>query len=277
MASLIEKVQILLAADLNRLVDRALQSNEPALFQHHIRELQTMQEELGAQLVSVRAGITAMRRRSDEAQALAVKQDGEVDALLRLGVQEDALAAQDRLNATRSRAATLTAQVDNLEAQYAELIETKARLDARITALQQQEPEVSSLVGTARAQMLADQAGARLDDLEAGPAAHDADTARVVDSIRQRLAQAEARVQDLESHALAHGETPEVLKRKELEGQLEARKARLGMAEPPAPPAPVAVAEGGPALAPEPGPEAPPDQDPRKGAPGPEAGTEGPA
>ncbi len=267
MASLLEKVQTLLAADLNRLVDRALQSNQPALFQQHIRELQIMQEELAGQLADARAGITAMRRRSDEAQALAVQQDGEVDALLRLGLQEDALSAQDRLNNTRLRAASLTEQVDRLEAQYNELVATKARLDARITALVQQEPEVTSLVGAAHAQMLADQAGARLDDLEAGPAAHDADTARVVNSIRERLAKAEARVQDLEQHAMAHGETPEVLKRKELESQLEARKARLGMAEPA--PALDATSEAGPDVKPETGPEEPPAPVP-PASPGPE-------
>jgi hypothetical protein len=34
---------------------------------------------------------------------------------------------------------------------------------------------------------------------------------------------------ELQQRALEHGETPEVLKRKELEAQLEERKARLGL------------------------------------------------
>ena len=51
----------------------------------------------------------------------------------------------------------------------------------------------------------------------------------MVNSIRSRLAEAEAQIRELEQHGLAHGETPEVLKRKELESQLEARKARLGL------------------------------------------------
>lgn len=57
----------------------------------------------------------------------------------------------------------------------------------------------------------------------------DPDVARVVGSIRSRLTEAESQIQVLEERALAHGETPEVLKRMELENQLEARKARLGM------------------------------------------------
>ena len=56
---------------------------------------------------------------------------------------------------------------------------------------------------------------------------------------------AESQLSELEQRSLAQGETPEVLKRKELEDQLEARKARLGLAEPPVP----AVAP--PATAPE--------------------------
>lgn len=118
MASLIEKIQILLSADLNRVVDRALQSNESAVFQHHIRELQSLQAELASQLAALQAEVTEMRRRSDEQQALVVKQDQEVDSLLRMGLQEDALAAQDRLNQARSTAAQLTGQVDRLEARY---------------------------------------------------------------------------------------------------------------------------------------------------------------
>ncbi len=240
MASLLEKVQTLLAADLNRLVDRALQSNEPAVFQHHIRELQILQAQLDDQLAGLRADITGVRRRSDEAQALVVKQDHEVDELLRLNLHEDALAAQDRLNQSRSRAAQLTGQADRLEAQYAELVETKARLDARIEALQMSEPEVQGLAKAKQAEELADQAGARMEDLAAAPEARDADVTRVVNSIRERLARAEAQLGQLEQRSLAHGETPDVLKRKELEDQLEARKARLGMAEPPAPTPPAA-------------------------------------
>jgi hypothetical protein len=235
MASLLDKVQTLLSADLNRLVDRALQSNEPAVFQHHIRELQVMQVELEDQLTGLRASITDLRRRSDEAQALVVKQDQEVDDLLRMGLQEDAIAAQDRLNGSRSRAAQLTGQVDRLEGQYRELVDTKTRLDARIEALQLSEPEVRGLAGARRAEDLADQAGAKLDNLADAPTARDADVTRVVGSIRDRLARAEAQLGQLEQRSLAHGETPEVLKRKELEDQLEARKARLGLAEPPAP------------------------------------------
>lgn len=235
MASLLEKVQILLSADLNRLVDRALQSNETAVFQGHIRELQTLQEQLNEQLTTLQAELTGMRRRNEEQQALVVQQDQEVDALVRMGLQEDALAAQDRLNQSRAAAAALTAQVEKFESQYRELADTKARLDARITALVHSEPEVSGLVEVARARRLGEQADARLDDLAGAAVPHDADTARTVGSIRNRLAKAEAQIQALEQRALQHGETPDVLKRKELEDQIAARKARLGLAEPPAP------------------------------------------
>jgi len=226
MASLLEKIQTLVSADLNRLVDRALQSNEAAVFQQHIRELQTLQEQLSDQLARLRAEITQMHRRSDEQQALVVKQDQEVDQLLQAGLHEDALAAQDRLNQTRLAAARLTEQVDRLEAEYAQMVEAQAQLEARVTALQQSEPEVDGLVGLARAKQLTAAAMASLDDL-AGTG--DPDVARVVESIRGRLAEAEAQIHELEQRGITRGETPEVLKRKELEAQLEARKSRLGL------------------------------------------------
>jgi phage shock protein A len=226
MASLLEKIQTLVAADLNGLVDRALKSNEPALFQHHLRELQTMQEQLEGQLVALRAEITQMRRRSDEQQAIVVKQDLEVDQLLQAGLQEDALAAQERLNTSRLLAGKLAGKVDRLESEYTQLAETKAQLDGRILALRHSEPEVEGLVGLARARDLTAAAGQTLEDL-AGSG--DPDVARVVGAIRSRLAEAEAQIAALEQRGLARGETPEVLKRKELESQLEARKARLGL------------------------------------------------
>ncbi len=227
MASLIEKIRVLVAADLNRLVDSALQSNEVAVFQHHVRELQTLQEQLDHRVVALRADIVQLRRHSDEQQALLAQQDSEVDQLVQAGLQNEALAAQDRLNQSRLAAAHLTAQVEKMEGEYNQLAEVRAQLAARVTALQQRAPEVDSLVGLARAQEIAAAGTAQsLDDL-AG--AGDPDVARIVNSIRGRLAEAEAQIAELEQRGLAHGETPEVLKRMELESQLEARKARLGL------------------------------------------------
>jgi phage shock protein A len=227
MASLLEKIQTLVSADLNRLLDRGISStNEEAMYQHHIRELQSLQEQLGSQLVSLRAELTQMRKRSDEQQALVAKQDAEVDQLLQAGLQEDALAAQDRLNANRLAAATAAERVERLEAEYAQMEEAKKALDVRIQTLVANEPAVRSMMGLARAKQLTAAARESLDDLEGSG---DPDAERVVGAIRTRLAEAEAQLEQLEQRGLARGETPEVLKRKELEAQLEARKARLGL------------------------------------------------
>jgi phage shock protein A len=226
MASLLDKIQMLITTDLNRLADRALRSNETAVFQHHIRELQQSQEQLEGQMARVRAEVAEMRRRNEDAQALVVKQDQEVDALLQAGLQEDALAAQERLNVSRLAAGRLAEQLERLETEYARLAETKAQLDARIQGLVQSAPEVDGLVGLARAKELTAAASQSLENLEG---TGDPDTARVVNSIRSRLAEAESQIAELEKRGLQHGETPEVLKRKELEDQLAARKARLGL------------------------------------------------
>ena len=227
MASLLDKIQTLVSADINRLVDRGLgATNQEAMYRHHVRELQTMQEQLNSQMISLRAEITQMHRRSEEQQALATQQDAEVDRLLQAGLQEDALAAQDRLNQSRLNAGMAAERVERLESEYAQLAEAKAQLDTRIDTLVRSEPEVRSMLGLARAKQLTAAARASLDDLEG---VGDPDAARVVGDIRTRLAEAEAQLQELEQRGLARGETPEVLKRKELEAQLEARKARLGL------------------------------------------------
>ena len=227
MASLLDKIQTLVSADLNRMVDRGLSgTNQEALYQHHIRELQTLQEQLSNQLVSLRAELNQIRKRNEEQQALVAQQDAEVDKLLQMGQQDEALAAQDRLNATRMVAASSAERVERLEAEYKQMSETKAQLDARIDTLIRNEPEVRSMLGLARAKQLTAAARQSLDDLSG---VGDPDAERVVGAIRTRLAEAEAQLQELEQRGLAHGETPDVLKRKELEAQLEARKARLGL------------------------------------------------
>ena len=105
MASLLDKIHTLVSADLNRLADRALgATNQEAMYRHHVRELQTMQEQLSSQMVSLRAELMPMQRRMEEQQALVAQQDAEVDRLLQEGLQEDALAAQDRLNQNRLNA-----------------------------------------------------------------------------------------------------------------------------------------------------------------------------
>jgi phage shock protein A len=227
MASLLDKIQTLVSADLNRLLDRGLSgTSQEAMVQHHIRELQTLQEQLSNQVVSLTAELAGMRRRSDEQQAIVAQQDGEVDRLLQEGLHEDALAAQDRLNANRTLASTALERVERLEAELSQLTEAKAQLDTRIETLIRSEPEVRAMLGLARAKQLTAAARESLDDLEG---AGDPDAARVVGAIRTRLAEAEAQLAELEQRGLARGETPEVLKRKELEAQLEARKARLGL------------------------------------------------
>ena len=226
MASFLEKVQTLISADLNRWTDRALRSNEPALFQHQIRELQKTQEQVNDQLISARVELNKMRKRSEEQQALVVKQDAEVDQLLQAGLHEDAIAAQDRVNTSRMAAGQLSEQVERLETEYASMVEAKAQLDARIAIMIQSEPRVTGMMGLTRAKELTAQAIRTLDDLEG---VGDPDVADTVGTVRTRLAEAEAQLAMLEQSALARGETPEVLKRKELEAQIEARKARLGL------------------------------------------------
>ncbi len=226
MTSLLEKIQTLIAADLNQLVDSATRASEPAMFRQHLRDLQQMQEQLTDQMLNLRAQITQMRRKSDEQQAIVTKQDLEVDQLLQAGQEGEALAAQDRLNQNRLLASQMLEKVERLEAAYEKLAETKAQLDTRLLVLKQSEPEVEGLASARKGKAAAEAADQRMEDM-AGTG--DADVDRVVSSIRNRLDVAEAQLSALEQSALARGETPDVLKRKELEAQLEARKARLGL------------------------------------------------
>ena len=140
MASFLEKVQTLISADLNRWSIARCGRTSRRSSSITSASCRRLQEQLNDQLVSARVELNKMRQRSDEQQALVVKQDAEVDQLLQAGLQEDALAAQDRLNKSRMAAAQLSEQVERLETEYASMVEAKAQLDARIAIMIQSEP-----------------------------------------------------------------------------------------------------------------------------------------
>ena len=138
MASLLDKVKPLISADLNRWTDRALRSNEPALLQHQIRELQKTQEQVNDRLMTRGSSSTSCASAARSSKRLWSSRTPEVDQLLQAGLHEDAIAAQDHVNTSRMAAGQLSEQVERLETEYASMVEAKAQL-ARIAIMIQSE------------------------------------------------------------------------------------------------------------------------------------------
>lgn len=226
MASLLEKVNILIKANLHYMADQALKANSVAVVNQYIREIENNLEDLNDAVATVGGQVKTIRRKRDEYQAKATTLDHNIDVFLTEGNEALAVAAQAKLNSTQRTVENYDQQLDQLEREYEALRSAKLKLEAKLATTKQEKDELQALMDLARAKEISNKAMRSLDDL-AG--AGDADVARVADAVRARLDKASA-----ESEMLASSldkQMDDVLERGEIDAALMERKRRLGLAE----------------------------------------------
>jgi phage shock protein A len=224
MASLLEKVQTLVSANLHYLVDQALKQNSIAVINQYIREVEDNLEDLSEATATVGGQVKTLRRKHEEYQARAAELDRNIDLFLQEGRDDLARAAQSKLNSTQRLVETYAQQLEQMEREYQSLRDARLKLEAKLTTIKQEREHLEALLELAKSKEITVKAIKSLDDL-AGVG--DADVARIADSIRARLdrasAESEMRAASLDK------QMDEVLDRSELDAQLAARKARLGL------------------------------------------------
>ena len=224
MASLLEKVQTLVSANLHYLVDQALKQNSIAVINQYIREVEDNLEDLSEATATVGGQVKTLRRKHEEYQARAAELDRNIDLFLQEGRDDLAAAAQSKLNSTQRLVETYAQQLEQMEREYQSLRDARLKLEAKLTTIKQEREHLEALLELAKSKEITVKAIKSLDDL-AGVG--DADVARIADSIRARLdrasAESEMRAASLDK------QMDEVLDRSELDAQLAARKARLGL------------------------------------------------
>jgi phage shock protein A len=226
MASLLEKVNILIKANLHYMADQALKANSVAVVNQYIREIENNLEDLNDAVATVGGQVMTIRRKRDEYQAKAATLDRNIDLFLTEGNESLAVAAQAKLNSTQRTVENYDQQLGQLEREYDALRSAKVKLEAKLATTKQEKDELQALMDLARAKEISNKAMRSLDDL-AG--AGDADVARVADAVRARLDKASA-----ESEMLASSldkQMDDVLERGEIDAALIERKRRLGLAE----------------------------------------------
>lgn len=224
MASLFEKVQTLISANLHAMVDKALEANSVAVMDEYIRQAEDNLEKLEDTVVTVGGNVKTLKRKWQQYQSEADKLDKSIDTLLLQGKKDLAAAAQARLNSTRRIAEDYQAQYHEQQKQYEQLVSARHKLEAKLTTIRQEREHLQALLELAKSKEVAVQAIKSLDDL-AGVG--DADIARIGESIRARLdratAQGEMYAGRLET------QMDEVLEQSEIDVQLAERMRRLGM------------------------------------------------
>lgn len=224
MASLIDKVQTLISANLHAMVDKALESNSVAVMDEYIRQAEDNLEKLEDAVVTVGGTVKTLKRKYEQHQAEAEKIDRSIDTLLLQGKKELAAAAQSRLNSSQRIAADYQGQWAEQQKQYEQLLSARRKLEAKLTTIRQEREHLQALLELAKSKEVAIKAIKSLDDL-AGVG--DADIARIGESIRARLDRASAQSEMYAGRLEA--QMDEVLEKSEIDIQLAERMRRLGL------------------------------------------------
>ncbi|NPV06530.1 MAG: hypothetical protein HPY83_01030 [Anaerolineae bacterium] len=226
MASLFDKVQTLISANLHALVDRALRSNSLAVIDEYIRQIENSLSDLEDAVATVGGQLKTLERKYEEYRGKADELDRNIDVLLVEGREDLAVAAQSKLNSTRRLADSYGEQVERQRGEFRQLQDARLKLEARLATVKQEREELRALLELARSKEIAQQTMASLDSLVG---VGDSDVARVADAIRARLDKAQARSEMSASRLDA--QMDELLERRDIDLQLAERRRRLGLGQ----------------------------------------------
>jgi len=226
MASILEKTQTLIQANLHAMVDKALENNSVAVMKQYIRDAENNLDELEDAAATVGGEVKTMERKYKEYKKKADQLDRNIDTLLMQGKTELARAAQNELNTNRRLQEQYHEQWVRQQREYEALQNARLKLQAKLQTIREEQRELEALMRLAKSKEKTVQAIKSLDDLTG---VGDADIARLGESIRSRLdkasAQSEMYADRLDS------QMDDVLGKSELDIQLEERKRRLGLSE----------------------------------------------
>ena len=122
MASLLEKVDTLIRANLHALVDRALKANSLAVIDQYVRQIEDNIEELEDAAATVGGQVKTLKRKVEEYTDKVNELDRNIDVFLREGREELALAAQSKLNSTQRLLDNYKEQLARQESEYQKLL-----------------------------------------------------------------------------------------------------------------------------------------------------------
>src|SRR5574341_781158 len=104
MASLLEKVNLLISANLHAMVDKALETNDLKVMDEYIRQAERNLDALEDSAATVGGSVKTLKRKYDEYSEKAEKLDRDIDLLLTKSKNDLAVAAQSDLNSKKQLA-----------------------------------------------------------------------------------------------------------------------------------------------------------------------------
>lgn len=228
MATLIEKAQTLISANLHAMVDKALESNSVAVMKQYIRDAEKNLDELEDAAATVGGEVKTLERKYLEYKRKADQLDRNIDAFLMQGKEDLARAAQSELTTARRLQEQYHEQWVRQEREYEALLNARLKLEAKLKTIRQEQKELEALLLLAKSKETTVKAIKSLDDLMG---VGDSDIARMGESIRSRLDKASA-YSEMYANRL-DSQMDDALGKAEIDMELEERKRRLGLSESP--------------------------------------------
>jgi phage shock protein A len=226
MASLLEKAQTLISANLHQMVDRALEANSVGVMRQYIRDAEDNLEQLEDAAATVGGQVKTVERKYKEYKKKGDQLDRNIDALLMQGKTDLARAAQLELNSARSLQEQYHEQWVRQEREYESLLNARLKLQAKLTTIRLEAKELEALLELAKSKEATVKAIKSLDDLVG---IGDSDIARIGESIRGRIDKADAYSEMYASRL--DTQMDDALGKAEIDLQLDERKRRLGIGE----------------------------------------------
>lgn len=226
MASLLEKTQTLIQANLHDMVDKALEANSVAVMKQYIRDAEDNLDQLEDATATVGGEVRTLERKYNEYKKKGDKLDRNIDMLLMQGKTDLAAAAQSELNSTRRLQEQYHEQWVRQEREYESLKSARLKLEAKLETTRQEQKEMEALLQLAKSKEITVKTMKSLDDLMG---VGDGDIARLGESIQSRLDKASA-YSEMYADSL-DSQMDDVLGKSEIDLQLEERKRRLGLSE----------------------------------------------
>lgn len=222
MASLFEKINTLINANLHGIVDRALEANSVKVMDEYIRQAEKNLEALEDSAATVGGTVKTLKRKYEEFAAAAEKLDRDIDTLILRGKNDLAAAAQAELNTKQELAQEYYQQWQDQEKQYQTMLKMRLQLEGKLTTIRQEREHLRSLIELAESKKVMTKTIKSLDGLAE---TSDAEINSMADKIRARLDREDARL-EMATQNVAD-QIDQAVQGGEIERQLEERRRRL--------------------------------------------------
>lgn len=223
MAGLLDRVGTLISANINWLVTSALKANSMAVLDEYIRRVEDNLEALEDAAATVGGEAKTLRRKFEDLQGQVDALDRNIDLLLGEGKESLAVAAQSRYNTIERLAQTYKEQAMHQEVEFQKLMDSKLRLEAKLTEAKQERVELQAMLDLAKSKELTH----KVVEGVGGVTTSEAGISDIREEIQRRLDKATAQG-EIDASRL-ETQMAEVLEERTIQVQLEERKHRLGL------------------------------------------------